>query len=130
MSRSSFSAGYTYSFGAGLGDFYLIKTGSDEPPAVPLEQDKIIPKTFILHPPYPNPFNPKTTMEFAVPMAARVNLVVYDVMGRKVATLMDGWRDVGTYKSVFDGSGMASGIYFARMQTGDFHQVRKMVLLK
>ncbi len=89
-----------------------------------------IPGTFALYEPYPNPFNPTTTLEFAVPAGARVNLVVYDVMGRKVATLVDGWRDVGTQKAVFDGSGLASGIYFARMQAGDFHQVQKMVLLK
>ncbi len=107
-----------------IGAFYFnqlgIWGGGDDP----------MPSAFKLMPCYPNPFNPVTTLEFAVPMAARVNLVVYDVMGRNVATLVDGWRDVGSYKVVFDGSRLASGIYFARMQVEDFHQVQKMVLLK
>jgi hypothetical protein len=110
---------------ADIGAFYYDPSGVSPYPT-PVKA----PTEFSLSTNYPNPFNPTTTMEFAVPMTARVNLVVYNVMGRKVATLVDGWRDVGTYKAVFDGSGMASGIYFARMEAGDFHQVHKMVLMK
>jgi len=79
---------------------------------------------------YPNPFNPSTTLSFALPEAARMNLSVYDVSGRLVATLVDGWRDAGIHEVIFDGSNLASGIYIYRMNAGDFTANGKMVLIK
>jgi hypothetical protein len=92
--------------------------------------DTGIPEQFALHAAYPNPFNPMTKLAFALPEAARVDLKIYDVSGRLVATLVNGWRDAGVHDIVFDGSGLASGIYIARIQAGSFSAIGKMVLIK
>jgi hypothetical protein len=83
----------------------------------------------------PNPFNPATTIRFAIAAPARVDLVIYDVAGRRVRTLVAGHRPPDTYKVTWDGTDdrgarVASGIYFYRLTTGRFAQTRKMVLLK
>lgn len=95
-----------------------------------VEGETHVPSSFALHPPYPNPFNPVTTLSFSIPVGASVNLKIYDVMGRHVATLIDGWRDMGTYHPLFDASDLASGIYFYRLETATSSKTRKMVLLK
>lgn len=65
-----------------------------------------------------------------MPEAARVRLAVYDISGRMVATLADGWMGVGTHEAVFDGSHLASGMYIYRLQAGNFTVSGKMVLVK
>lgn len=89
-----------------------------------------IPTEFSVIPPHPNPFNPTTALRFSLPEAARVNLVVYDISGRLVVTLVDGWRDAGVYEVTFDGSSWSSGVYLYRMQAGAFTASGKMVLVK
>ncbi|HTP12374.1 MAG TPA: T9SS type A sorting domain-containing protein, partial [Bacteroidota bacterium] len=80
---------------------------------------------------YPNPFNPTTTIEFTIPNDGRVVLKVYDLVGREIATLIDGERNAGEYHLVvFDASRFASGTYFYRLQSGSSSSVRKFVLLK
>ena len=79
---------------------------------------------------YPNPFNPTTTISFDLPEAGKVSLIVYDIQGREVKRLVDGVSPAGSYQAVFDGSELSSGVYFARMEAGDFRQTRKMLLLK
>ena len=98
-------------------------TSVSEP--VPLTPDR-----FILHPPYPNPFNPATTINYQLPAAGHVNLSVYDINGRIVAELVNGWRQNGTHDVIFDASELASGVYFYRMSVGASDAVQKMVLLK
>jgi hypothetical protein len=94
------------------------------------------PGTFALHPCAPNPFNPITTIRYDVPQGgARVAIVVYDVAGRRIRTLVDGVQPAGKLSVVWDGrnqagQGVASGVYFYRMSAGGFVQTRKMVLLK
>jgi hypothetical protein len=78
----------------------------------------------------PNPFNPTTTISFALPEAAKVNLSIYNVSGRLVTTLVDGWRDAGLHELAFDGTGLTSGVYIYRIETGDFTSVKKMILIK
>ncbi len=88
------------------------------------------PEEFRLEQNYPNPFNSVTTIGFRVQGSGRVTLKVYDVLGREVATLVDGILDPG-YKSVkFDGSNLPSGIYFYRLSAGDFVQTKKMMLIR
>jgi hypothetical protein len=79
---------------------------------------------------YPNPFNPATTISYALPEAARVTLNVYDVSGRLVAEVVNGWRDAGVHEAVFNGSDLASGVYVFTLQTGEFNKTGKMVLMK
>ncbi|MBU0519832.1 T9SS type A sorting domain-containing protein [bacterium] len=89
-----------------------------------------IPTEFTLYGAYPNPFNPTTTLRFDLPLAERVNLSVYDISGRLVATLIDGFRNAGSHEVTFDGSALVSGIYVYRLTAGEFTQSGKMVLMK
>ena len=83
-----------------------------------------------LLPNYPNPFNPLTTIRYQLPEASEVGLAVYDVLGRKVQVLVDGFEEAGSRSVVWDAKEVASGLYFVRMQTGDFVGVRKMVVVR
>jgi hypothetical protein len=78
----------------------------------------------------PNPFNPTTAFSFKLQATSHVSLRVYDTAGRVVATLVDGWREAGTHEATFDGSGLASGIYLARLTAGSYTATQKLVLLK
>ncbi|MCX6639344.1 MAG: S8 family peptidase [bacterium] len=89
-----------------------------------------VPQTCSLSEAYPNPFNPTTTISFSLPVAGKVMLKVYDVSGREVAKLVDGWREAGTHQVTFDATGLTSGVYLYRMTTGNFNAVGKMALLK
>jgi len=79
---------------------------------------------------YPNPFNPTTTIEFTIPAAGKVGLVVYDITGREVATLLNGNISAGTHTAVWNGVTAPSGIYFYRLTYGDQQLTRRMLLLK
>jgi photosystem II stability/assembly factor-like uncharacterized protein len=87
-------------------------------------------KKFALQQNYPNPFNPSTTISFTIPNAAVVSLKVYDVLGREVATLINGRLAAGTHESIFNASKLSSGVYFYKLQAGDFVQTKKMLLVK
>jgi len=89
-----------------------------------------IPTTWSLDQNYPNPFNPVTTICFAVPKKQLINLSVYNMLGQQVAEPVDGFRDAGYHEVTFDGSYLASGIYFYELRAGDFSSVKKMVLIK
>jgi hypothetical protein len=79
---------------------------------------------------YPNPFNPFTTIHYQIPSRAHVTLTVFDLLGREVATLVDGMEEPGEKRATFDGSALASGVYFYRLRAGDFVQTRKLVLVR
>jgi hypothetical protein len=89
-----------------------------------------LPLTSSLGQNYPNPFNPTTNISFTLPNPIRVNLSVYDISGRLVEMVVKGWRDAGVHEVVFDGYGLASGIYFYHLEAGDFISTGKMVLMK
>lgn len=88
------------------------------------------PKSFYLYQNYPNPFNPTTTIRYEIPKASFVSLKIYDLLGREVATLVNGEKNAGSYEAKFDGSKLSSGIYFYRMKAGSFINTKKFVLLK
>jgi thermitase len=79
---------------------------------------------------YPNPFNPTTVIHYHLPAASDVRLEVFDVVGRRVATLVEGVHEAGEYQVMFDGSRLSSGVYIYRFQAGDFVQSRKLTLIK
>jgi hypothetical protein len=96
---------------------------------------QLLPKEFALHANYPNPFNPSTTIAFDIPQRADVTIAVYDILGRKVKTLVSEMREAGAHTVVWDGTNRqgvrtASGVYLMRMETAAYTTVRKMVLLK
>ena len=89
-----------------------------------------VPSEYGLEQNYPNPFNPRTVVSSQLPVASHVKLVVYDVLGREVGLLVNEGRAAGSYQDSFDGSGLASGVYFYRLTAGSFVQSRKMVLVR
>ncbi|MBI2504545.1 MAG: T9SS type A sorting domain-containing protein, partial [Candidatus Latescibacteria bacterium] len=94
-----------------------------------------VPQTFALQPNYPNPFNPATVIRYQLPAAAAVRLEVYDVLGQKVRILVAGSEEAGFHRVMWDGRdeggrAVAGGVYFYRLQAGEFTQVRKLLLLK
>ncbi|MDQ7054865.1 MAG: FG-GAP-like repeat-containing protein [candidate division KSB1 bacterium] len=98
------------------------------------EQSPPLPNTFLLQN-HPNPFNPATQITFGLPEMTRVSLVVYDLFGRSVKTLVNGPRAAGAHTVQWNstdhsGNPVSSGIYFYRLQAGEFQQVRKMILLR
>ncbi len=89
-----------------------------------------IPKVFSLSQNYPNPFNPITKINYSLPNQVNVTLKVYDILGRLVKTLVNEFKVAGNYSVSFDGSGLASGVYFYKIEAGEFVQSKKMVLVK
>ena len=85
---------------------------------------------FSLEQNYPNPFNPATTIKYQIAESGLVTLKVYNLLGQEVATLVNEEKTVGFYRIRFDGSNLASGVYFYRLQAGKFSDVRKLLLLK
>ena len=89
-----------------------------------------LPKSFGLLQNYPNPFNPTTFIQYQLPKDTRVTLKIYDILGREVATLVDGRQTAGYHEVEFDGSRFASGVYFYRLTTPTYSKVQKMILMK
>jgi hypothetical protein len=79
---------------------------------------------------YPNPFNPITIIRYSIPQTGNVKLVIYDILGRKVKTLIDEFKSTGTYEISFDAGSLASGVYFYQLKAGEFIQTNKMILLR
>jgi hypothetical protein len=103
-----------------------------------VETESILPTNYSLSQNYPNPFNPTTTIKYSIPVKVKserskvknVTLVVYDILGREVATLVNEKQKPGNYEVIFDASNYPSGVYFYRLQAGDYSNVKKLILLK
>lgn len=113
-------------------DFYF---GDVAPPNIITDvedeegQDEL-PTDFSLSQNYPNPFNPSTKIEFSIPKQSNVSLKVYDVLGREVSQLINSELQAGLHSVNFDASGLSTGIYFYKIEAGNFTEVKKMSLLK
>lgn len=92
--------------------------------------DRNMPEKYNLYGNYPNPFNPSTVIRYDIPENSEVSINVFDVLGRKVATLMNQYQSAGRYELHFDGSNLASGIYILQMKANEFYKVHKMMLIK
>jgi len=88
------------------------------------------PATFRLEQNYPNPFNPSCIVRYALPQSARVTFTIYDVLGQRVAVMDEGMKQAGYHDVTISASGLASGVYFYRMEAGSFGASRKMVVLR
>ena len=108
----------------------LVDVGSPIIVGVSNENSNALPIVYSLSQNYPNPFNPSTTIKFGLPKAGNVSLVVYDILGRKVTELVNGDLTAGYHTINFNASDLSSGVYFYRLQAGDFVSVKKLMLLK
>ncbi len=92
--------------------------------------DEVIPETYSLKQNYPNPFNPSTTIEYSVSEPSQIKIIVYNILGSEIATLVNEYKSSGTYREIFNAKNLTSGNYIIRLQAGSFSEVRKMTLLK
>ncbi|HRJ05566.1 MAG TPA: T9SS type A sorting domain-containing protein, partial [Ignavibacteria bacterium] len=79
---------------------------------------------------YPNPFNPVTNIKFSIPAAGNVKLVIFDILGREVKTLLNDVKPAGNYVVDFNAAELSSGAYFYRLESGNFVETKKMLLVK
>ena len=90
----------------------------------------LIPTEYALHPAYPNPFNPVTTISYGLPSDTKITLNVYDVEGRRITTLTEGIRTAGTHTVEWNAEGYPSGVYFVKLDADKFTQTQKLMLVK
>lgn len=120
----------------GTGEFRMTGTGSTTIPdpaasiAVRLGGESAIPKEFALSQNYPNPFNPRTTIKYDLPKDSRVSLKLFNILGQEVVTLVNEEQKAGFKSTQWNATSVASGVYFYRLQAGDFVQTKKLMLLK
>jgi hypothetical protein len=88
------------------------------------------PSVFLLAQNYPNPFNPSTTINYQLPLQRHVTLKVFDLLGREVATVVDGVEEPGVKSVQFDGRNLASGMYFYQLRAGEFVDTKRFLLLR
>lgn len=105
-------------------------TFSGTPILTSIPESEITAYEFKLSQNYPNPFNPRTKIEFAIPSQTLVRLSVYDITGRQVALLVNEIKQAGNYLMEFSGENLSSGVYFYKMEAGEFRQVKRMLLIK
>ena len=121
--------GHTSSFGSGGRDVYLIRLLPDSTVGI-FGSNEIYPDGFFLYQNYPNPFNPTTKIEYSIPEMSKITLTVINPVGEKITTLVDETKDAGNYEVIWSAKGIPNGVYFYRLQTGDFVKTKKMILLK
>jgi hypothetical protein len=114
---------YAYTYADGL--YKVRSTGGASSVGVTTQ-----PTSYRLEQNYPNPFNPTTTIRFSLGQRGRVSLKIFDILGREVATLLNGELDAGLHQATFDASKLASGIYLYRVRAGEFMETKKLLLLK
>ncbi len=98
--------------------------------ATGIERTPNVPVSYALHQNYPNPFNPVTTIAFELPQADQVKLRVFDLLGKEILTLFEGRLEAGLYKFDFNGTQLSSGVYFYRIESKSFTDMKKMTLIK
>ena len=89
-----------------------------------------LPRSFQLEQNYPNPFNPSTTISYQLSEVSIVKLNVYDILGRQVATLVNGRQNAGNYNVTFNASNLSTGVYFYKLQAGTYSDTKKLMLIK
>jgi hypothetical protein len=109
-------------------DVWLIKTETDPLNSI-IYESKLF-RNYLLSQNYPNPFNPSTTIEFTLPKSEFVELKVFNILGKKVSTLVSNKLNQGNHTYTFDGKNFASGIYYYQLVAGDYREVKKMILIR
>jgi len=125
-SMTGYACGY-------YGTIFKTKKGGEPFGIKPISS--LIPKSFSISQNFPNPFNPTTNIKFDVTSnvkseTSNVKLIIFDILGREVATLVNEKLSPGTYEVEFNGSNFASGVYFYKLTAGDYTETKKLVILK
>jgi len=92
--------------------------------------ENLIPTTYNLSSPYPNPFNPTTTISFSIPQLGTVSLNIYDITGKLVTTLINEQLNIGYHSIDWDGTNQSSGMYLVKMESGEYVETQKLLLVK
>ncbi|MBT6129216.1 MAG: T9SS type A sorting domain-containing protein [Candidatus Marinimicrobia bacterium] len=129
-----YAVGSSMSF-AGVGSKYyddhqLLVAYTEDVSSLGLDDTGLVSNEFALHPAFPNPFNPRTTISFTTSFAGKVHLDIYDINGRIVAELQNEIVSAGTHQMQWDASSLSSGVYFIRLRTKGNHAIQKVMLLK
>jgi len=114
----------------GIAPFWILGLSTEPPVIVSAEDEEFIPVELALEQNYPNPFNPSTSIQYTISNQQFVSLKVYDILGNKVATLVNSEKPAGVYEIEWNASNVPSGVYFYQLKTGSFVQTKKMLLLK
>ena len=137
-SQSSGTINYLYgvSFtdsnnGTAVGDYgKILRTTNGGVTFIEDENNFTQPKDFLLKQNYPNPFNPSTSIRYSVPRSTIVVIKVYDILGNEIETLVNEEKPIGIYEITWNAENLPSGVYFYRLQTDNFVEIKKMVLLR
>lgn len=121
--------GLNFSGPGAWSDSWRFRTNNSPPTGVK-ENPQSLPLDFAIYQSYPNPFNPSTTVRYDVPVAMHVSLKVYNVFGQEVATLVNEKKSAGRHQVEWNAAGVASGVYFYRIQTSDYVATKKLILLR
>lgn len=111
-------------------DSNAYKLGIFEGPVTEIAENENVLSSYKLEQNYPNPFNPVTNIQFSIPYATNVKLSIYNILGQRVATIINTQMAAGTHRIEFDASYLSSGIYFYRLETPDYTNIKKMILMK
>lgn len=95
-----------------------------------VEDENNLVNNYFLEQNFPNPFNPSTKINFGLKKSGNVEISLYNILGSKVSSIFNGYKDAGKHSVLFDGSGLSSGIYFYKISSNDFTQTKKMILEK
>ena len=109
--------------------YLFLNTGLNLPTDL-AEKDNLVPNQFLLEQNYPNPFNPTTTIKYSVTEVSKVSLILFNLLGQEIITLVNDEKPAGNYSVNFNAVNLSSGVYFYRLQAGSFVQTKKMILLK
>jgi len=105
----------------------IVTPGVESPLSI---ENKLFPADFQLLPTFPNPFNPIANIEYHLPLNANIELIIYDIRGRQIETLINNYQTAGYHTITWNASSFSSGVYLIRMDSGDFTQTQKVVLVK
>jgi hypothetical protein len=123
---------FSSAFAKNASERIVIVPSSEMPPDPPSEQisSGFIPSAYKLEQSYPNPFNPSTIIRYHLPENGYVKLKIYDILGNEVATLVNEHKEAGYYEVSFDASNLSTGVYFYKLQAGNFVMTKKMLLAR
>jgi len=112
------------------GNGTILKTTNGGVSFVEEEEIDKIPTTYLLSQNYPNPFNPTTKIKYSVSQSLNVVIIVFNILGKEIETLVNDYKNNGTYEITWYAGNLPNGVYFYQLQAGDYIDTKKMILLK